>query len=53
MRSLMIPHVLMKRRIHPGNTMGSVPASFRQYTQVLKGILNRRRGSLGINGSPQ
>ena len=53
MRSLLIPHVLMKRRIHPGNTMGSVPASFRQYTQVLKGILNRRRGSLGINGSPQ
>jgi glycosyltransferase involved in cell wall biosynthesis len=53
MRSLLIPHVLMKRRIHPGNTMGSVPASFRQYTQVLKGILNRRRGSLGIDGSPQ
>jgi glycosyltransferase involved in cell wall biosynthesis len=53
MRSLLLPHVLMKRRIHPGNTMGSVAASFPRYTQVIKGILNRRRGSLGIDSSPQ
>jgi glycosyltransferase involved in cell wall biosynthesis len=53
MRSLLLPHVLMKRRIHPGNTIGSVGASFRQYTQVIKGVLNRRRNASGLDVSPQ
>ena len=53
MRSLILPHVLMKRRIHSGNTAGSIATSFSHCTKVVQKILNRRRAWLGLGGSPQ